>query len=64
MVLIRIFASVWKFLFTRAPREKYLPAEECVIVKRLRELKDVTPQISPTLSEAEDTKGAVEAGGA
>jgi hypothetical protein len=64
MFLKCIIASVWKCLFSRGAREQHLTVEECVITKRLRELMDVTPQVSPTLPGGEGAERAIQAGDA
>ena len=64
MFLKRIVAPVRKCLFSRGAREQHLTVEECVIAERLRELTEVTPQVSPTLPGGEGVESAVQAGDA
>jgi hypothetical protein len=63
MFLKRIIAPVRKCLFSRGAREQHLAVEECIIVKRLRELIEVTPQVSPTLRVVERVEGGVRPAG-
>jgi hypothetical protein len=63
MFLKRIIAPVRKCLFSRGAREQHLTVEECIIVKRLRELIEVTPQVSPTLRVVERVEGGVRLAG-
>jgi hypothetical protein len=52
----RIFAPFGNALLNRSAPAPHAPAEECVILKRLRELREVTPHIPPALSS---TAGAM-----
>lgn len=64
MFLKRIFAPVGNSLFNRRARAQHTPAEECVILKRLRELMEVTSQVPPTLPGVEGGEGEPQLGGA
>src|SRR5436190_18401330 len=64
MSLKSIIASIWKCLFSRGARQQHLTVEECVITQRLRELMDVTAQVSPTLPGGEGAERAIQAGDA
>ena len=50
MFLTRIFAPFGNALFNRSARAQQRPAEECVILKRLRELREATPHVAAMLS--------------
>jgi hypothetical protein len=42
-------------------REQHLTVEECVIVKRLSELMEIAPQVSPSLPRGEGAEDAIQA---
>ena len=63
MFFKRIIAPVRKCLFSRGAREQHVKVEECVILTRLRELMEVTPQVPPTLRAVERAEGGVRLGG-
>jgi hypothetical protein len=65
MFLTRIFAIFAPVRKSLVGRTAAAPAtEECVILKRLRQLMEVTPQVSPTLPAVESAEGGVQAGDA
>ena len=64
MFLKRIFARVWNSLFNRSTRNQYVTVEECIILKRLMELMEAMPQVSPTLPGVEAAEGGPHLGDA
>jgi hypothetical protein len=64
MSLKRVFASVWKSLFSRSIWNQHATVEECIILKRLKELMEAMPQVSPTLPGVEGAEGGVRLGDA
>ena len=64
MFLKRVFARVRNSLFNRSTRNQYVTVEECIILKRLMELMESMPQVSPTLPGVEAAEGGPQLGDA